>query len=503
MGSGATAGYASRSQVWTLDALGNWGSVTTNTTTEDRTHNGQNQIDEIESVTQTYDDNGNYTALGDNTVYDAWNQLVKASNGSGGSEAGTTFAYDALGRRVEMVNFDNAVTVGGTDQHDYYYDDRGRMLQEFVPTDANSLRYLYLWSPFYVNEMVLRSHWSEAGGGGSSESNSPNPGGGSEGGEDDLGGGDEAPIDWFLDGAGASGSEELSSVSTETETASTIELLYVQQDANYNVTSLTSTSGTVVARYVYDVYGAADAVNTSTWASLGGLANDPYGFQYLFQGMRWESGVGLYHSDTRDYSPTLGRWTGQDYLGGFVDGGNLYEMEASEPVARLDATGEFSGKIKVGPGDAQVIAIRSGEAKIGINITGGEVQVVVENVDGEVIDLIPTDTSVSIETKEGKYPETEQTKDLPKTAQEAQDRVRAEQEKESAKKEQEAKNKGDKPRGPSPSRGQGTQRPSTATPTTKPASGPSDVKERLDRKRSVGRIVIIGVSSAEGTFETP
>ena len=240
-----------------------------------------------------------------------------------------------------MVPFDNAVTVGGAAAHDYYYDDRGRMLHEYVPDESNAQRDLYLWSPFYVNEMVLRSHWSEAGGGGGSESSTS--GGSGEGGEDDLGGGDEAPIDWFLDGAGASGSEEsLSSVSTETETetASTIELLYVQQDANYNVTSLTDTSGAVVARYVYDPYGAADAVNTSTWASLGGIDNDPYAFQYLFQGMRWEGGVGLYHSDTRDYSPTLGRWTGQDYLGGYVDGANLYQFVRSSPSVHTDPFGD-------------------------------------------------------------------------------------------------------------------------------------------------------------------
>jgi YD repeat-containing protein len=34
----------------------------------------------------------------------------------------------------------------------------------------------------------------------------------------------------------------------------------VQQDANYNVTSLTSTSGTVVERYAYDPYGTPTAM---------------------------------------------------------------------------------------------------------------------------------------------------------------------------------------------------------------------------------------------------
>ena len=39
------------------------------------------------------------------------------------------------------------------------------------------------------------------------------------------------------------------------------ERLYVQQDANYSVTSLTDTSGEVVERYVYDPYGTGTVID--------------------------------------------------------------------------------------------------------------------------------------------------------------------------------------------------------------------------------------------------
>jgi hypothetical protein len=53
--------------------------------------------------------------------------------------------------------------------------------------------------------------------------------------------------------------------------------------------------------------------------------------------MRWEGSVGLYKSDTRDYSPTLGRWTGQDIA--YFDGPNLYEAMVSSPSTRVDPSG--------------------------------------------------------------------------------------------------------------------------------------------------------------------
>src|SRR5438552_8629208 len=105
--------------------------------------------------------------------------------------------------------------------------------------------------------------------------------------------------------------------------------LWVQQDANWNVTALVNAAGSVVERYVYDPYGAVTYLN-ATW---GVIASSAYGFVYLFQGDRLDPASGLYNSRNRDYSPTLGRWIQQDPLRYGAGTMNLYQMEGDGPAA--------------------------------------------------------------------------------------------------------------------------------------------------------------------------
>src|SRR5207302_1864598 len=77
------------------------------------------------------------------------------------------------------------------------------------------------------------------------------------------------------------------------------ERLYVQQDANWNVTALLNTSGSVVERYIEDPYGLVTFLNAS-WVTLGGSA---YAWVYLHQGGRLDSVSGLYNFRHRDLSP--------------------------------------------------------------------------------------------------------------------------------------------------------------------------------------------------------
>ncbi|MGH7215345.1 MAG: hypothetical protein ACREIT_11335, partial [Tepidisphaeraceae bacterium] len=93
-------GSASRSQNWSLDALGNSNSVTTDGVGETRTHNKQNQLTGMGASSLTFDANGNVTTdqTGKTFIYDAWNRLVEAKNGS------TTlirYEQDGAGRRIE------------------------------------------------------------------------------------------------------------------------------------------------------------------------------------------------------------------------------------------------------------------------------------------------------------------------------------------------------------------------------------------------------------------
>ena len=96
---GFTRGAHNRS--WDYDAQGNWQSVTTNGSTQTRTHNAQNEITGISgATTPTYDANGNLTRdeTGRQFVYDAWNRLVAVKD-SGGATL-KAYAYDGSHRRV-------------------------------------------------------------------------------------------------------------------------------------------------------------------------------------------------------------------------------------------------------------------------------------------------------------------------------------------------------------------------------------------------------------------
>jgi YD repeat-containing protein len=56
-----TVASPSRTQAWNLDALGNWSTITTNSTSQSRTHNAQNQVTGVGSASLTYDANGSMT----------------------------------------------------------------------------------------------------------------------------------------------------------------------------------------------------------------------------------------------------------------------------------------------------------------------------------------------------------------------------------------------------------------------------------------------------------
>jgi RHS repeat-associated protein len=255
-------GPASRSQSWQLDALGNWIAVSSDGSTQTRTHNGQNQITSISGAnTPGYDPNGNTTAdeTGQGYVYDAWNRLVQVKD-TGGNLL-VSYAYDGLNRRV--------VENGGT-ARDLYYSAAWQVVEEQV---GGAMQAQYVWSPVYVDALVERD---------------------------------------TSDGV----------------------RLYVQQDANWNVTSVASAVGAVQERYVYDPYGKVTVLDAG-WNTLAGSA---IGWVYLYQGGRLDSASGLYDFRNRDYSPTLGRWVQQDPAG-YVDGSHLYQFVGSDPVGKDDPFG--------------------------------------------------------------------------------------------------------------------------------------------------------------------
>lgn len=108
---------------WTLDSLGNWTSVTTNSVTENRTPNVMSQYTDVGGTSYSYDSNGNLISDGVYTyTYDYENQLTKVTRISD-SQVMAEFTVDALNRRVKKV-------AGGVTT-EYIYDD-SRVIEEKV-----------------------------------------------------------------------------------------------------------------------------------------------------------------------------------------------------------------------------------------------------------------------------------------------------------------------------------------------------------------------------------
>jgi RHS repeat-associated protein len=139
-----TISSPARSQGWSLDALGNWDSVTTDASTQTRSANKQNEITSISGqTTPGYDANGNTTTdqTGKSLIYDAWNRLVQFKSGQ---TVLVSYAYDALNRRV-VENPGTAV--------DLFFSQQWQVIEERV---GGTPKIQYVWSPVYVDAMIER-----------------------------------------------------------------------------------------------------------------------------------------------------------------------------------------------------------------------------------------------------------------------------------------------------------------------------------------------------------
>ena len=301
-----TISSPTKTRTWSLDAQGNWGADASGSA---YTTNKENQYTSVAtggcgSATFGYDNDGNLTSrpapagsnasANDAFAYDAWDreaQFTRTFISSGGSEVEVAANIDALGRRVQVVTTGTG-GLGGVPlpTDDLYYSSSWQVLEDDNSKTANGgsntgyNQMQFVWSPTYVNDMVLRDR-STAGNG------------------------------------------------------SFDERIYVQHDANHDVTAINDTNGVVKERFVYDPYGTL-TVLTSAWA----ITNDTYNWQYLFQGGRYDSTTGLYTFQRREYDSLLGRWMQPDPWG-YVDGGNQYQFLGSATVVNVDPSGLFRSDV--------------------------------------------------------------------------------------------------------------------------------------------------------------
>jgi RHS repeat-associated protein len=114
---------------------------------------------------------------------------------------------------------------------------------------------------------------------------------------------------------------------------------YVQQDANYNITSVTDAAGAVLERYVYDAYGERQVLNADLTPKAGNQSTVDN--RHGFQGGRHSTEHDLVHFRYRDLHVTLGRWNREDPLG-YVDGASVYTYLGENTVSgRVDPRGEW------------------------------------------------------------------------------------------------------------------------------------------------------------------
>ncbi|NNJ26204.1 hypothetical protein LzC2_22850 [Planctomycetes bacterium LzC2] len=151
-------------QGWTLDETGNWSGYeegpTSASPTLEQTRTG-NAVNEITAIAETagpswadpaYDASGNMTTVpqpGDPTatyaaVYDAWNRLVKLTDGATVVQEN---AYDARGYRIERIADGEA--------RRYYHSAGWRVLEERIGTATLAERQ-FVWGVRYIDELVLR-----------------------------------------------------------------------------------------------------------------------------------------------------------------------------------------------------------------------------------------------------------------------------------------------------------------------------------------------------------
>jgi RHS repeat-associated protein len=271
----AIVGTPTLSRSWTYDALGNQRAVTTNGTQTNNQVNDQNQLTQNGSSGLGYDKYGNMTTdqNGNTYVYNAWNQLVAVKNSGGTTIA--SYTYNADGERV-------IETHGSTTTDVYFSAD----WQELEDRQGSTVTDQYVWGVSDINDLLLRDDNSVSG---------------------NLG----------KNGSGLG------------------ERLYAQEDATWNVTSLSDSSGSVVERFTYSPYGSATVL-----APSGTSTTDVYNWAYLYQGAKLDVITGLYNFRFRDYNPALASWIEQEPFGAaYVNGANLYQAMASNPASLVDPWG--------------------------------------------------------------------------------------------------------------------------------------------------------------------
>ena len=111
--------------------------------------------------------------------------------------------------------------------------------------------------------------------------------------------------------------------------------MYACQDANFNLTAITDTSGTVVERYVFDPYGNRTIYNGS-WAAE---STSSYTWFIGHQGLISDVESRLIDNRRRMANSALGFSQREPSGWRYVAGSNLYTLVNDNPLANVDPWG--------------------------------------------------------------------------------------------------------------------------------------------------------------------
>ncbi len=114
------------------------------------------------------------------------------------------------------------------------------------------------------------------------------------------------------------------------------------RDALGSVTEVTDSSGNLVERYEYDVYGEPEFYD----GSYNAITSSEIGNPYLFIGRRYDTESGNYYYRARIYSPTLGRFLSTDPMGYGAGDANLYRYVYNNSVRYGDPYGLFVPEVR-------------------------------------------------------------------------------------------------------------------------------------------------------------
>jgi RHS repeat-associated protein len=114
---------------------------------------------------------------------------------------------------------------------------------------------------------------------------------------------------------------------------------YHHADQQYSTVALTDDTGTVVERYTYDAFGTPTFRDPVTGTDIGASTVNN---EVLYTGRPWNPTLRLYDYRTRQFDPTLGRFTTPDPLGAYGDWNNLgnpYSYTGNNPGSFVDPFG--------------------------------------------------------------------------------------------------------------------------------------------------------------------